>query len=109
MSKLMRKYVTVYVICQQIFYEIIGTNGNNHKNHMNFIRRFYGMSLMFAYLCPRVNDFRTFHACHSQLSTGGTSAVSGVLAANWLIYASSASKHLYAYCQSKLQLQNGSP
>ena len=71
MSKLMQKYVTVCMICQQLFYEIIDTNENNHKIRTNVIRRFFGMSLIFAYLVDHVNSFCRFCAGDSRLWTSG--------------------------------------
>ena len=71
MSKLMQKYVTVCLRCQQLFYEIIATNESYHKDRMKFIRRFYGMSLMFAYLRRFVNDFRRFYARNTGLWISG--------------------------------------
>lgn len=105
----MRKYVTFCDACQQLFYEIGATNENYHKNLMNLIYRFRRVSVIVAYFSRRVNDFRSFHACNSEISTGGAAVLSGVWAANWLFYASYASKHPYAYWQGKPQLQNGSP
>jgi hypothetical protein len=92
MSKIMRKYVTLCDICQQLFYEIVSTNENYHKNLMNLIYRFHRVSVIVAYFCRRVNDFRGFHACNSGISTGRM-GMSGAWAANRFFDALSGSKH----------------
>ena len=90
MLSFMHEYITPSENSQYFVYNSIRTGGKNHNGFRNLVLMFHGLSVILADFSRRVNDFRSFHACNSEISTGGATVLSGVWAANWLFDASPA-------------------